>query len=68
MGDYGKLDKLTREFNRRGNIYDGTHIYEDKIFAELVKDHPSKVAPREDVCIAASAKVTCSDLKLAAEM
>jgi hypothetical protein len=62
VGDYGKLDKLTGEFNRRGNIY------EDEKIAELVKDHPSKVAPREDVYIAASAKVTRSDLTLGAEM
>ena len=68
MGDYGKLDKQTGEFNRKGNIYDDTHIYEDEKIAELVKDHPSKEAPREDVYMAASAKVTRSDLKLGAEM
>jgi len=66
VGDYGKLDKQTGEFNRRGNIY--THIYEDENIAELVKEHPSKVAPREDVYIAASTKVTRSDLKLGADM
>jgi len=68
VGDYGELDKQTGEFIRRGNIYDDTHIYEDQKVAELVKDHPSKAAPREDVYIATSAKVTRSDLKLSAEM
>jgi hypothetical protein len=68
VGDYGKLDKQTGEFNRKGNIYDDTHIYEDKNIAKLVKDHPSKPAPREDVYIAASTKVTRSDLKLDADM
>jgi len=68
VGDYGKLDKQTGEFNRKGNIYDDAHIYEDGNMAELVKEHPSKVAPREDVYIATSTKVTRSDLKLGAEM
>jgi hypothetical protein len=68
VGDYGKLDKQTGEFKRRGNIYDDTHIYEDENIAELVKEHPSKAAPREDVYIATSTKVTRSDLKLGADM
>ena len=68
MGDYGKLDKQTGEFKKRGNIYNDTDIYEDQNIAELVKEHPSKAAPREDVYIAASSKVTRSELKLGVDM
>ena len=64
MGDYGKLDKQTREFNRKGNIYNDMHIYQDTKIAKLVKDHPSKEAPRKDVYIVTSVKVTCSNLEI----
>ena len=53
MGDYGKIDRQTGDFKRKGNIYED--------MAELVKDYPPKPAPREDVFIAASAKVTRSE-------
>jgi len=68
VGDYGKLDRQTGEFNRTGNIYHDMHIYEDTKITELVKDHPPKTAAREEIYIAASAKVTRSDLELGAEM
>ena len=68
MGDYGKLDKQTGRFHKEGNVYDDTHIYKDESIAKLVKDHPPKPAPREDVYIAASATVKRSDLQLSAEM
>ena len=44
------------------------HIYEDEQVAELVKAHPPKEAPREDVYAATSAKVKRSDLILGTEM
>jgi hypothetical protein len=62
VGDYGKLDRQTGEFKRKGNIY------EDESMAELVKDHPPKPAAREEVYIAASAKVTRNELTLGAEV
>jgi hypothetical protein len=64
VGDYGKLDKKTGELNKEGNIYDDTHIYEDENIAKLVKDHPPKAGAREEVYIAASAKVKRGDLEL----
>jgi len=68
VGDYGKLDKQTGEFNRKGNVYNDLSIYEDTKITELVKEHPPKVAAREDMYIAASARVTRSDLELGAGM
>ena len=68
MGDYGKVDKQTGEFNREGNIYDDMHIYEDTDIAVLVKDHPPKPAAREEVYIAASREVKRSDLNFGASM
>jgi len=57
VGDYGKLERQTGEFNRKENVYDDMHdIYEDTKITELVKDHPPKVAAREDMYIAASTK------------
>ena len=67
MGDYGKLDSKTGEFNKEGNIYDDTTIYNDEHLAKLVKDHPPKPAAREAVYIAASSKVRRGDLKSSAE-
>lgn len=68
MGDYGKLDKETGEFNREGNIYIDTHIYSDQTIAQLVKDHPPIAGARDEVYIAASEKVKRSDLKLGAQV
>ena len=68
VGDYGRPDKQTGQFNREGNIYDDMHIYEDASIAGLVKDHPPQLAAREEVYIAASKEVKRGDLKLGAEM
>lgn len=67
VGDYGKLDSKTGEFNREGNIYEDTTIYNDEHLAKLVKDLPPKAAAREDVYIAASSKVKRGDLRSSAE-
>ena len=65
MGDYGKIDEKTGEFDREGNIYEDTNIFQDENIAKLVKEYPPQPAPREDVYIAASSKVKRADLKLA---
>ncbi|KDR70928.1 hypothetical protein GALMADRAFT_813539 [Galerina marginata CBS 339.88] len=67
VGDYGKIDKISGVFDRRGNIYDDTHIYTDKEIAQRVKDNPPKLASRENKYIATSSKVKRSDLKVEAE-
>lgn len=64
MGDYGKLDEKSGGFNKEGNIYDDTHIYEDQNLVKLVKEHPPKAAAREDVYIAASTTVKHGELKM----
>jgi hypothetical protein len=68
VGDYGKLDEMTGEFYREGNIYRDMHIYKDQPVIKLVQDNPPIQAAREDVFIAASSKVTRSDLKLGVEL
>jgi predicted RNase H-like nuclease len=68
VGDYGKLDEQAGGFNREGNVYDDTHIYTDENIAQLVRDHPPKVAAREDVYIAASRTVKRSDLTVGTGM
>jgi len=65
VGDYGKIDEKTGEFDREGNIYEDTNIFQDENIAKLVKEYPPQPAPREDVYIAASSKVKRADLKLA---
>jgi hypothetical protein len=67
VGDYGKLDEMTGEFYREGNIYEDTHIYQDEDIAKLVKAHPPIPAAREEVFIAASTRVKYGDLVLGAE-
>ncbi len=68
MGDYGTVDVNTGGLNKEGNVYEDSHLYEDKNLAQLVKEHPPTLAAREDVFIAASTKVKHSDLKSGAEM
>ena len=63
VGDYGKLDGKTGEFNKEGNIYNDTHIFQDQKIAQLVKDHPPIMAPREDMYVAASTRVRRGDFK-----
>ena len=67
VGDYGKLNEMTGEFDKDGNIYDDEHIYKDQKIAQLVKDHPPITAPQEDVYVAASTRVKRGDLKLGGE-
>ncbi|KDR70879.1 hypothetical protein GALMADRAFT_812426 [Galerina marginata CBS 339.88] len=67
VGDYGKIDKISGEFDRKGNIYDDTHIYTDENIAKRVKDNPPKLASREDKYIATSPRVIRSDLESDAE-
>jgi hypothetical protein len=68
VGDYGKLDEMSGEFHREGNIYEDMHIYEDEHIIKLVQDNPPIEAAREDVFIATSRKVKLNDLKLDAEL
>jgi len=69
VGDYGKLDEKTGEFNREGNIYIDTHIYlNDENIVQLIKNHPPIAGAREEVFMAAGEKVKRSDLKLGAEV
>jgi len=68
VGDYGKFDKQTGCFNKEGNVYEDTHIYNDENIAKFVKEHPPKPAPREEVYIAASTNVKRGDFNLSGDM
>jgi len=63
VGDFGRLDKATGMFNREGNIYDDTHIFDERL-VNVVKSNTPLQGAREDDYIAASKKVKRCELRL----
>uniref|UniRef100_A0A8H7XTA0 Uncharacterized protein n=1 Tax=Psilocybe cubensis TaxID=181762 RepID=A0A8H7XTA0_PSICU len=64
VGDYGKIDKATGVFEKKGNIYVNTEIFTDENVRKVVLDNPPKYAPRDDQYIATSSNVKRTELKL----
>lgn len=67
VGDYGKIDVQSGEFNREGNIYDDIHtICTDEKIIKLVRGNPPVLAPRDNVYTASSDRVKGGNFKLTA--